>query len=116
MRCTLEKMMSRQAHSGEAKMLNRILRIPAILLLIVPAIIFPGLASADEPVPAPQIQEEVWGLPLALPVLAYLVRPVGAGPFPLVIMNHGVSLDRKERSFFPLVEFRDAAHWFAHRG
>jgi dienelactone hydrolase len=44
------------------------------------------------------------------------VRPVGDGPFPLVIMNHGVSLNPTDRSFFPLVEFRDAAKWFARRG
>jgi pimeloyl-ACP methyl ester carboxylesterase len=31
-------------------------------------------------------------------------------------MNHGVAMDPKERSFFPLVEFRDAAFWFARRG
>jgi dienelactone hydrolase len=31
-------------------------------------------------------------------------------------MNHGVSLNARERSFFPLVEFRDAAMWFARRG
>jgi dienelactone hydrolase len=63
-----------------------------------------------------RIQEEIWALPLPLPMLAYLVRPVGDGPFPLAIMNHGVSLNPKERSFFPLVEFRDAAMWFAKQG
>ena len=31
-------------------------------------------------------------------------------------MNHGVSLNARERSFFPLVEFRDAAVWFARHG
>src|ERR1043166_5442917 len=31
-------------------------------------------------------------------------------------MNHGVSLGQRERSFFPLVEFRDAAMWFARKG
>ncbi len=31
-------------------------------------------------------------------------------------MNHGVSLNAKERSFFPLVEFRDTAFWFARQG
>jgi pimeloyl-ACP methyl ester carboxylesterase len=31
-------------------------------------------------------------------------------------MNHGVSLNARERGFFPLVEFRDAALWFARRG
>ena len=63
-----------------------------------------------------RIQEEIWALPLPLPMFAYLVRPVGDGPFPLVIMNHGVSLDRIHRSLFPFVEFRDAAKWFAQRG
>jgi hypothetical protein len=42
----------------------------------------------------PRIQEEVWALPLPLPMFAYVVRPVGDGPFPLVIMNHGVALMR----------------------
>ncbi len=92
------------------------LRFPAIFTAIVATIFVPALASADDQAPASQIQEEVWALPLALPVLAYLVRPVGTGPFPLVIMNHGVSQDPRERSFFPLVEFRDAAQWFARRG
>ena len=62
-----------------------------------------------------RIQEEIWALPLPLPMFAYLVRPDGDGPFPLVIMNHGVSLNPTQRSFFPLVEFRDAAKWFAQR-
>lgn len=97
-------------------MLKRLLCIPVVLTLVFPAEFFSAPASADDRPIGSLIQEEVWALPLALPVLAYLVRPVGAGPFPLVIMNHGVSLDPRERSFFPLVEFRDAAHWFAHRG
>ena len=66
--------------------------------------------------PAPPLVEEVWGLPLPLPSIAYVVHPAGNGPFPLVIMNHGVAMDPKERSFFPLVEFREAAFWFARRG
>jgi dienelactone hydrolase len=55
-------------------------------------------------------------LPSPLPVLAYAFRPRIDGPLPLVVMNHGESLDANERSFFPLVEFRDAAFWFARRG
>jgi dienelactone hydrolase len=62
------------------------------------------------------VQEEIWALPIIQPTLAYVVRPVGNGPFPLVVMNHGVSLNPRERSFFPLVEFRDAALWFARWG
>ena len=64
----------------------------------------------------PKTSFEIWALPLPIPMFAYLVRPVGDGPFPLVIMNHGVSLNPTDRSFFPLVEFRDAAKWFAKRG
>jgi dienelactone hydrolase len=73
-------------------------------------------ARADDTNETLRIQEEVWALPLPLPMFAYVVRPVGDGPFPLVIMNHGVALKARDRSFFPLVEFRDAAQWFARRG
>lgn len=95
-------------------MLNWLLRL--VLILVAPAAALSVVASAGEFPPSSKIQEEVWALPIALPMFAYVVRPVGAGPFPLVIMNHGVAMDPRERSFFPLVEFRDAAHWFAHRG
>jgi dienelactone hydrolase len=83
-------------------------------LLLFTTLITPSRAE-DQPASL-QIQEEIWALPLPLPMFAYLVRPVGDGPFPLVIMNHGVSLNPTDRSFFPPVEFRDAAKWFAKRG
>jgi dienelactone hydrolase len=84
-------------------------------VLLLPAF-WTGMAHADDQAAPRRIQEEIWALPLPLPMFAYLVRPVGDGPFPLVIMNHGVSLNPTERSFFPLVEFRDAAKWFARQG
>jgi hypothetical protein len=83
------------------------------LLIVAMTILTGSLAAADD---QPRLQEEVWALPLPLPTIAYVVRPAGDGPFPLAIMNHGVSLDPVQRSFFPLVEFRDAAMWFARRG
>src|SRR5436309_11358436 len=86
----------------------------AALLLLFATLITPSRAE-DQAASRP-IQEEIWALPLPLPMFAYVVRPVGAGPFPLAIMNHGVSLKPRDRSFFPLVEFRDAAQWFAKRG
>jgi len=96
-------------------MLTRLLQILLIFAAIVPA--GRGPAAADESAPPPQtIQEEMWALPFPLPVLAYVVRPVGKGPFPLVIMNHGISLNANERVMFPMVEYRDAAFWFARRG
>jgi dienelactone hydrolase len=95
-------------------MLKGLLKIALAAMMVASGSVGHGLA--EERSSTPQIQEEVWGLPLPLPVLAYVVRPVGDGPFPLVIMNHGIAIDPRERSFFPLIEFRDAAFWFARRG
>ena len=88
-------------------------------VFVVTAAVFVVLATAAfaDDRPADQtIQEEVWAIPVTLPTMAYVVRPVGKGPFPLAVMNHGVLLNQRERGFFPLVEFRDAAMWFARRG
>jgi hypothetical protein len=97
----------------ERKMLKHLLRTCSLVILIALATMPPSAGLADEK-SASQIQEEVWGMLLPLPILAYLVRPVGPGPFPLVIMNYGVSFDQQEGSFYP--PFGDAAHWFARRG
>ena len=91
--------------------LSVVLRALVGAILVFLAIAAP--ARAEDEI---RIQEELWALTLPLPMFAYLVRPVGDGPFPLVIMNHGVSLNMADRSFFPMVEFRDAAKWFARRG
>lgn len=76
-----------------------------------------ALAQQADPSIAPQVHEEMWAIPSSpVPMLAYLIRPIGGGPFPLVVMNHGVSLDATGRSYFPIIEFRDAALWFARQG
>lgn len=95
-------------------MLKHFLRTCSLFMLIALAAMSPSVGSADEK-SASQIQEEVWGLLLPLPIRAYLVRPVSTGPFPLAIMNYGVSFDQQEGSFHPPVELH-AAHWFAHQG
>ena len=87
-----------------------------LLLALLAVLAAPDVCDGSDDQTLRSIQEEVWALPLTLPTIAYVVRPVGNGPFPLAIMNHGVSLNANERSFFPLVEFRDAAMWFARRG
>jgi len=84
-----------------------------IWLIITAVVARASLAAADD---LPSMQEEMWALPLPIPTIAYVVRPVGEGPFPLAIMNHGVALDPVQRGFFPPVEFRDAAMWFARQG
>jgi dienelactone hydrolase len=94
--------------------MKRILQIIALLLLVPYS-----AARADDATQnsfAAQLREELWAIPSAVPMLAYMIRPIGKGPFPLLIINHGVSLDPKERSYFPVIEFRDAALWFARQG
>src|SRR3984893_11882763 len=94
-------------------MLRHLLRVLVFYVLVI--LVLAVTAFADDQ-PTNNIQEEVWAIPVTLPTIAYVVRPVGNGPFPLVVMNHGVSLNPRERSFFPVVEFRDAAMWFARKG
>src|SRR5215831_1170397 len=85
-------------------------------LVLMAALAAPDACRAADDQAPTAVQEEVWALPLISPTVAYVVHPVGKGPFPLAVMNHGVSLNARERSFFPLVEFRDAAFWFARQG
>jgi dienelactone hydrolase len=95
-------------------MLRNLLRVLVFYMIAIPVL---AVAAFAEDQPANRaIQEEVWAIPVTLPTIAYVVRPVGNGPFPLVVMNHGVTLNQRERGFFPLVEFRDAAMWFARKG
>jgi invasion protein IalB/pimeloyl-ACP methyl ester carboxylesterase len=94
-------------------MLKRLL-IALILLAGLATLYSP--ATAEEAAASPKVQEEIWGLPFPLPVLAFVVRPVGDGPFPLVIMNHGIALGLQERTMFPTIEYLAAARWFADRG
>jgi dienelactone hydrolase len=99
--------------SGDSGFMKRLLKAIALTVLL--------LSSADTAVSEastqiPSLREEVWEVPSALPMLAYVVRPAAEGPFPLLVMNHGASLDSKERSYFPIVEFREAALWFAKQG
>jgi invasion protein IalB len=94
-------------------MLNRLL-IPLVLLACLP--ILHSRAVAEGVGASPKIQEEIYALPFPLPVLAFVVKPVGDGPFPLLIMNHGIALGLQERTMFPTIEYREAARWFANRG
>ena len=94
-------------------MLARLAQIVLLATIALPAC---RPASGAESASPPGIEEEMWALPFPLPVLAYVVRPLGDGPFPLVVMNHGISLDANQRTMFPTVEYRAAAFWFARRG
>jgi dienelactone hydrolase len=95
-------------------MLRLFLRLSIVLVIMGASII--SSFSADDRDAAQQVREETWGLLTPVPMFAYVVRPMGAGPFSLIIMNHGIAIGEKERGQFPMVEFRDAALWFARRG
>lgn len=123
--CTVVKP-ARYPNSARAKRPTKLEALRKLLLLVL-LMLSPlgttmgGAAEQPRSLPVPGVdpsglREEVWLLPLALPSIAYVIRPPGPGPYPLVVMNHGVALDPVQRSFFPLVEFRDAAFWFARRG
>jgi dienelactone hydrolase len=86
-----------------------------IVSVLLVSLASPQRGSAD-PAAAASVQEELWALSLPIPMLAYVARPPGDGPFPLVVMNHGESSDARARGFFPKVEFLAAAHWFARMG
>jgi hypothetical protein len=100
--------------AGEKQMHGSFLRGIAMVLACVAATV--SSASATDIPAAQQLREETWALMTPLPMSAYVVRPVVGGPYPLLIMNHGTSGDSRQRGFFPMVEYRDAAHWFARRG
>ena len=101
--------------AGIRQLLRRLLGVIALLLLI-PTFATAGDDQKSDNATVAQVREELWGIPSIIPMLAYMIRPVGDGPFPLLVMNHGVSLDPKERSYFPVIEFRAAALWFARQG
>src|SRR5438552_8834898 len=82
-------------------------RLPWViaLVLLVPTLATAGANEKSEKTAVTQVREELWAIPSTIPMLAYMVRPVGDGPFPLLVMNHGVALDPKERSYYPVIEF-----------
>jgi hypothetical protein len=83
-------------------------RLLIALAMLVPACATAGTDEQSGKAAVDQVREEIWAIPSIIPMLAYMIRPIGDGPFPLVVMNHGVSLNPKERSYFPAIEFRDA--------
>jgi dienelactone hydrolase len=103
-------------HADIRQFVTRFLAAVALVLLLPPTLVTAASDEKSQSTEIAQVREELWGIPSTIPMLAYVIRPVGDGPFPLLVMNHGVSLDPKERSYFPVIEFRDAALWFAKQG
>ena len=75
----------------------------------------PGPQGVEEQVS----RRQLWLIPSPDPghlMRATLLRPVGEGPFPLVVVNHGSEQDAIERSRMPLPEFDAVTEWFLARG
>src|SRR6478736_2953049 len=78
-------------------------------IFVVTTTVFTVLATAAfaDDRPAEQtIQEEVWAIPVTLPTIAYVVRPVGKGPYHVVAptgSGYGAAaLDEPERGHYSL--------------
>ena len=106
----------RASYADVWQLVRRLLEVFALVLLLPTFATAAGVDQKSDNAAVAQVREELWAIPSTIPMLAYVIRPAGDGPFPLLVMNHGVSLDPKERSYFPAIEFRDAALWFSKQG
>ena len=77
------------------------------------------------PAPGPQGPEDgawrrqSWLLPIPgerLLMHATVLRPQGAGPFPLAVINHGSIQSQEAREKYPMPEYPIASQWFLDRG
>src|SRR5215468_2586403 len=78
-----------------------------------------------EPLAGPQgaehdeFRRQLWLVPSAQPgvlMRTTVFRPPGAGPFPLLVMNHGTTQNAERRRLLPLPLFAAVSHWFVRRG
>ena len=93
-------------------MLGTLLRMFSFVLTCFAAIASPA-SAADRPA-VQGVREEIWALMTPLPMFAYVVRPVGEGPYTLLVMNHGISGDPQQRPFFPAIEYLATRHIGLH--
>jgi dienelactone hydrolase len=96
-----------------------------LILAAVAILILTGGAATAENVAGPQGAEEgpqrrqAWLLPLpdqTMLMRATVLRPPGAGPFPLAVINHGSTQNSQRRANMRMPEYRVAAEWFLARG
>jgi dienelactone hydrolase len=88
----------------------------SVVLIAMFFLACPIWSRAEETSGERRAREEVWALSTPWPVLAWVVRPLSLQPHGLVIMNHGIAIAPDQRAFFPPIEYRDAAFWFAKQG
>ena len=90
-------------------------------------ILFAGVLAAPraEPLAGPQSAEQgafrnqLWLLPSAQPgvlMRATVLRPPGAGAFPLMVINHGSTQNAARRLALPMPAFDVLSRWFVRHG
>jgi dienelactone hydrolase len=65
------------------------------------------------------IRRQLWFIPThdrVSMMRTTLFRPSGAGPFPLVVINHGSTQSEMQRAAYRLPEYAALAQWFVARG
>src|SRR5215471_1138830 len=78
-----------------------------------------GAASGPQDTEKGSLRRQLWyiAFPAANVEMRTLVfRPPGAGPFPLVVINHGSTQDAESRLRLPMQEFDTLALWFVRHG
>ena len=76
-------------------------------------------SAGPQGVEADHGRRQLWLIPSPEPGLrmrAYLFRPPGAGPFPLVVINHGSEEDAYLRAQQPMPAFDRLTDWFLAKG
>jgi dienelactone hydrolase len=108
-----------QTVMDSAKAVARILAFSALL----------AASCADstlaQPLPGPEgpeqgaFRQQLWLVPSqdrSVLMRTVMFRPSGAGPFPLVVINHGSVQNEDKRTEFQQPVFRAASEWFVQRG
>ncbi len=83
----------------------------------------PSWAASARPGPQGSVdvttRRQLWLIPSQRPGLlmrAYVFRPAGQGPFPLVVINHGSEQDLQRRRAMAMPAYDNLTNWFLARG
>jgi dienelactone hydrolase len=101
--------------------------VRAVLLWVAFGLAFGASAALaqSKPGPGPQGSEEgelrrqLWLIPSPEPgvlMRATVLRPRGAGPFPLAVVNHGSTQSAQRRAAMPLPSYEELSRWLVERG
>ncbi len=98
--------------------------LPSLVCAMTALVVAAGTAAAQE-TPGPQGREEgpfrrqLWLIPIpgeTMLMRAAVLRPPGAGPFPLAAINHGSGQNAERRAKYAMPVYRLASQRFIERG